>query len=489
MFHRNIRVIHRVPLALLIAAAITQPLAAQAVRAGQAQKRLDGHKIVRVTTTSREQVEQVVAMTGDVWSHGYGVGTFDVRVPPNGLATLDRLGVRYQILIPDVQAAIDAERTEIEQRELLLDDEWFETYHNFKQIHAHLDELAAAYPDLAQTFIVPGQTHEGRPFKGIRITGPGSTTKRPAVLFTGNQHAREWVSPATAVYIAHHLLEDYALDKSVRKLVNGVEFLIIPVVNADGYVYTWTTYRLWRKNRRDNGGGVYGVDLNRNWSYKWGGQGSSGDPRSDLYRGPSPFSEPETQAIRNFILANPRIKAHIDFHSYGQLVLSPWAYTRDPPPDDALFDALNLSMADAIEGVHGLRYTVGSWYTKLYPSSGVFPDWAYGERGILSWTVELRDTGRFGFILPPEQIIPTAQEAFAAIEALSDWAGPIVPGDMDCDGSLNLTDVESFILALIDPKGYDAKNPDCDLNLADMNTDGSVDLTDVEKFIEALLGG
>ncbi len=133
-------------------------------RLGAAQDRaalgLDGHKIVRVTATTRAQVDAVVGLTGDVWSHGYGVGTFDVRVPADGLATLDRLGVAYAVLIPDVQAAIDAERAEIERRNMLLGGEWFESYHNYFQIKRHLAELAGRFPDLAETIWLDGETHE-----------------------------------------------------------------------------------------------------------------------------------------------------------------------------------------------------------------------------------------------------------------------------------------------------------------------------------------
>ena len=451
--------------------------------------RFDGHMIVRVTTTNPQQVEAVMALTGDSWSHGFGVGTFDVRIPPDGPATLDRLGVAFEVLIPDVQAAIDAERAEIERLRQGDDDQFFENYHEYDQIGRHLDELAAQYPALAETFDLPLPTHEGRIIRGIRITGPGSLANRPAVLFNGCQHAREWVGPATVLYIAHHLLEEYAGDPEIRRLVNGIEFHIVPVANPDGYVYTWTTQRLWRKNRRDNGNGSFGVDLNRNWSYQWGGVGSSGVPSNILYRGPFPFSEPETTALSTYFLANPRIEAHIDFHSYSQLVLSAWAYTRDPPPDAALFNSLNAAMADAIASVHGQTYRTGSWYVRLYPSTGVMTDWTYGDRGIMSWTIELRDRGQFGFLLPPAQIIPTGEESFAAVRALSDWVAPLIRGDLNCDGRFDGADIDPFFLALGDPAAYAIAFPNCDPLLADINGDGRVNGGDIDPFFECLGAG
>ncbi len=100
-----------------------------------------------------------------------------------------------------------------------------------------------------------------------------------------------------------------------------------PCRHPDGYSYTWTNNRLWRKNRRPNPNGSTGVDLNRNWGYQWGGEGASTSQGSDTYRGASGFSEPETQAIRDFITNRPYIRAHVDVHSYSQLILSPWGYT------------------------------------------------------------------------------------------------------------------------------------------------------------------
>ena len=116
----------------------------------------------------------------------------------------------------------------------------------------------------------------------------------------------------TTVYFADALIQRYDLDPQIQALVDGVEFTIVPIVNTDGYVYSHVTERLWRKNRRDNGDGTFGVDLNRNWSVDWGGPGSAGNTASNTYRGPTPFSEPETQAIRDFVLAHPEIRAMVE---------------------------------------------------------------------------------------------------------------------------------------------------------------------------------
>jgi len=380
-----------------------------------------GHQVHRVTVTSQQQLLAVTSLADEVWSCHIGVGPIDAQFSPDKLPALTQLGVEHQVLIADVQALLDAERAQVQAAHLQRDLNWFNTYRTLAEIHAQLDALAAANPLLATTFIA-GQTLEGRDIKGIRFSAPdmpgNPRSARPAVLFNGAQHAREWISPMTNMYIADFMLSGYGTDARIQEILQNVEVFVVPVVNADGYVYTWTTQRLWRKNRRPNAGGTFGVDLNRNWGYQWGGIGSSSDPNSDIYRGTGPFSEPETQALSNYFLANPRIRANIDFHSYGQLVLTPWGYTPSLPPDSVLFDEINSTLVSAIQSVNGRVYTAGPSYTTIYPTTGSIKDWVYGGAGRLSWTIELRDTGQFGFVLPADQIIPTAQENFPAALAL-----------------------------------------------------------------------
>jgi murein tripeptide amidase MpaA len=389
--------------------------------------RYDGHRVVRAEILSIRDMRVMLALSPDPWSHGMRMGTMDFRVPPEALAALERSGVRYSVLIDNVQALIDGERARLAEGDGGAAGEivqgWFDNYRDYAAVNDYLDELAALEPGIAEVFEV-GQSLEGRAIRGIRISGPDvndPSLAKPAVLFNGCQHAREWVAVMVPMYIADTLVRQYDLDPAIADIVDRVEFLIVPIVNPDGYQFSWDDQRLWRKNRRDNGDGTFGVDLNRNWGFEWGGQGSSGNTASETYRGPAPFSEPESAALRDFFIANPQIAAHIDFHSYSQLVLQPWGYTESLP--DA-FDILNLfgvGMADLITNVHDMPYVSGPAYTILYPASGVVIDWTYGDQGIFAFTTELRDTGEFGFILPADQIIPTAEENLPAALQLADW--------------------------------------------------------------------
>lgn len=388
-----------------------------------------GHSVIRLHVRTAQQLRISMTLADEVWNCRVGIGPVDLQVSPAKRQALinwaQQEGLTHEVFIADVQALLDDEARTIAAARLQRDAGWFNNYKELPQIHSRLDELAAASNGMATTFIA-GQSLEGRDIKGIRITGPdfpgNPRATRPQIMFQGCQHAREWVSPPVNMWIADRFVEAYASDARIANLVNTFEFVIVPVINPDGYVFSWTAgNRLWRKNRATNSNGTRGVDLNRNWGYQWGGQGASTTPNNDTYRGPSAFSEPETQVMRDLITSLPRLKGHIDFHSYSQLILSPYGYTIDVPLDNPIFTILNNTMAQGIASIHGKTYIGGPSYTTIYPASGVVPDWVYGARGVPGWTIELRDTGQTGFVLPPEQIIPTAEENFEGVLRLSEY--------------------------------------------------------------------
>ena len=406
--------------AIVICAGISTPVFAQ-------HSPFEGHRVVRVTPRTVSELMAVNSIVTSVWSCHIGVGPIDVQVTPAQQEALEQLGLDCEVRITDVQALIDAESQQIREARLNRDASWFTTFRTLTEINARLDQLAAASAGLASTFIV-GNSLEGRPVRGIRFSGPdlpgNPRASRPAALFAGGIHAREWVSPMTTMYIADRMLESYATDPKVFDIMNTTEIIVIPVQNVDGYEFTWanTANRLWRKNRRLNADGSYGVDLNRNFGYQWGGLGASTAPNNDTYRGTSAFSEPETQIFRDFVIANPSIKSHIDFHSYSQLILTPWGWTDALPAEADIFRTITASMESRIESVNGLNYVSGPTYTTIYPASGGAHDWTYGDRNILGMTVELRDQGQTGFVLPADQILPCAQENFEGVMILADYS-------------------------------------------------------------------
>ncbi len=435
-------------------------LAATFVAAATAQAPVSyaGDSVVRVFLKSDADLATMLAISQDHWTEDVGVGVMEFRVTPEGLKALDATGIGYQVVLEDVGALIDAERQRLAGDEGgIAGGAWFNDYKTYAQVGTRLTELAALRPAIATTFTA-GFSLEGRLIRGIRISGaaPGA----PAVLLNGCQHAREWIAVMVPMYVADRLISDYDTDPVVQGLVDSLEFLIIPIVNPDGYEWTWGPDRLWRKNRRNNGNGTFGVDPNRNWDYQWGGGGSSGNPGDETYRGPFPFSEPETQVMRDLYVAHPQVISNIDFHSYSQLVLSPWGWTPSFPPDIDLFNSVGDQMAGAILSTHGETYIVGPANTTLYLADGVSVDWAYGARDVYSWTIELRpDTGNPGFILPPGEIVPTGEEAFAAVLELSQFSTsgplfafpnglpPVVPAQETTDVVVQVTSILSTIEA------------------------------------------
>ncbi|MCH7791122.1 MAG: hypothetical protein IID31_02440 [Planctomycetes bacterium] len=400
---------HRLPLITLALAVATSSGLAQT-------KHYEDHKVARIEIRTLDQLRAIESLEPepDFWTHGRGIGVVEVQFGPDAFAEFEALEIPHRVVIEDVQALVDAERARLAEGDP--DAAWYDDFKTLAEINVRVDELVAAHPNIASVATI-GQSLEGRDIRAMRISGLGPGAGRIGILFDGCQHAREWISPMTVMYIAETLMNSYGTDPRVTALLDSAEIFIIPVVNTDGYEYSWNSERLWRKNRRNNGDGTFGVDLNRNWGYQWGGQGSSGTTSSQIYRGPSAFSEPETRVVRDFIAAHPGIEAHIDFHSYTQLILSPWGYTSTLPPNQPEFDELNALMAGAIAGVHGMTYVYGPSYTTIYPASGVMPDWVFGAAGAKSWTIELRPAGAAGggFAPPPAQIIPTAEENFEAV--------------------------------------------------------------------------
>lgn len=380
-----------------------------------------GDRVVRVDVQSEAQLKQLIDMDLDVWSHEIGVGPIDVHASTHECKTIENLGMTYTVAIDDLNALYQAEQAS----HLVRGAGPFDNYMQLSEMVTFINDLATARPDLCEVMSI-GNSLEGRPIWVLHITGAGAGPK-PGVFYHGLQHCREWITGPTVLYLADHLVSNYDSDACIRALVDQTDFYLAPCVNPDGYEYTWTAgNRLWRKNRRNNGNGTFGVDLNRNWGYQWGydNGGSSPTTSSETYRGPSAFSEPETQVLRDFVIAHPNVRAYMDYHSYSQLILWPYGYDNvlAPLPDRTTFDQIGGKMQSLIQGVHGRFYDAGPIWSTIYPANGGSADWVYGNAGRFGFSIECRDTGEFGFLLPTDQIIPNCEENLPAILHLSRWA-------------------------------------------------------------------
>ncbi len=388
--------------------------------------------VIRVRTTSQAQLDAMLGLVESVWSEHIGVGMLDVQIKRSNLPAITKLAIPYKILIDDLQASTDETWNQIKHQERLdrqridqdqrgtsvHDDAWFANYKQFADIIAYFNNIATLRPDLASMADI-GDSIEGNDIYAITITAPDQpgnlATDRPVVLWHGTTHAREWISPMTVSYLASKFVDSYDTDPRVKDILDSSRLVIIPVTNPDGYLYTWTGNRFWRKNRRVNGFDTFGVDINRNWEYEWGGEGSSASPASPVYRGTGPFSEPETAALRDLSLSfGDQLVAHIDYHTYSQLILWPFGYAAGvvtPEPDRTFFDTLAIDLSEEIFAFSGVFYDPMQ-SVDLYPAAGNSSDWYYGELGAKSLTYELRPLDRFD--PPPSIILPTAQENYEA---------------------------------------------------------------------------
>ena len=286
-------------------------------------------------------------------------------------------------------------------------------YHNYKEITDELNQMQIDYPKIAQVTEL-GKSIENRKILAIKISDNASIEENePKILFVGGHHAREWISVDVPFLLAKYLLDNYSKNTNIRDMIDTKEIWIIPLLNPDGHQYTITNNRLWRKNRRNNGDGTFGVDINRNYGFHWGGPGSSGDTYSETYRGRQAFSEPESKIIRDLVNTHD-FGAMISYHNFSQLVLYPWGYTNSPAPHKNLLDQIATLISDKIYNVHGKKYTPEQ-SSELYLASGDATDWLYGEANILSFTIELRPrSSNPGFILPEREIQPTFEENLPA---------------------------------------------------------------------------
>jgi hypothetical protein len=274
-----------------------------------------------------------------------------------------------------------------------------------------LDSLSSASPIVHLDTI--GTSIEGRPLLAVKIGAPDDSPSRPNVLFLATYHAREWAATEMALRLIRHLTAQPPPDARTDSLVMRRDIWIVPVVNPDGYQFTHTTDRFWRKNRRLNANGSMGVDLNRNHAFRWGNDdlGSSPVPTSEVYRGTGPHSEPETQAIAAFHAAHPPVLS-VSYHTFTGQILYPWGYAFGLLPDDlSIFRALagtdvHPAVIDRLPGSDRDHYhPAPSW--NLYTTNGDYTDWAYGDRGVLPFTPELTSGWEgnvfYGFDFPDDE--------------------------------------------------------------------------------------
>ncbi|NXF00868.1 CBPO Carboxypeptidase, partial [Smithornis capensis] len=325
--------------------------------------------------------------------------------------SLDQHMISYRVLIPNVQELVDKNMPRERSSHRQVREGYVYTQYNpMEKIYEWMIEIQKNNSELVTQHFL-GKTLENRPMFYLKISQPSNKPKKIIWMDCGI-HAREWISPAFCQWFVKDILQNYKSDPKIKSFLQNLDLYILPVLNIDGYIYSWSHERLWRKNRSPYMNGTcYGVDLNRNFNSSWGSVGASFDCKSDIFCGSGPESEPETRAVAQFIEKNKNdIVCYLTIHSYGQLILTPYGSTTKPPSNNEELIQVANKAAVALKGKYGTSYKVGPSSLILYNNSGSSRDWARMIGIPLSYTFELRDTGTYGFVLPPDQIQPTCEE-------------------------------------------------------------------------------
>ncbi|NXN60761.1 CBPA1 Carboxypeptidase, partial [Rynchops niger] len=397
------------------------------VAAAGSEQLFVGDQVLRITARDEEQIALLrvlgerAEMQVDFWRDPTRPHhPADLRVPFASLQAvkffLESHSISYSIMIEDVQELLDEEKknmTKSRRTERSTSTFDFASYHTIEEIYDWMDVLVDDHPNLISKIEI-GRSYENRSLYVMKFSTGGSN--RPAIWLDTGIHSREWITQATGVWTANKIAEEYGQDPSVTAILDSMDIFFEIIANPDGFVFTHSSNRLWRKTRSINAGSdCIGVDPNRNWDAGFGGSGSSSDPCSEIYRGPYAHSEREVKAIVDFIHGHGNVKSVISIHSYSQMLLFPYGYKRGPAAHHQELNELAKKAVSDLAAMYGTKYSYGSIADTIYLADGTTVDWTYDNGVKYSFTFELRDTGRYGFLLPSTEIIPTATETWPAL--------------------------------------------------------------------------
>jgi hypothetical protein len=299
-------------------------------------------------------------------------------------------------------------------------------HYTLAEVGAILDSFARDYPGLCAPKVSLGRSHEGRDIWMVKLSdNVGIDENEPEVLYDGVHHAREPLSVETILLFMDQLLSTYATNPESRFILDNRELFFVPLLNPDGHEYNRSTNPngggMWRKNRRNNGGGSFGVDLNRNWPTGWGAPngGNSTDPNSDTYRGPSQLSEPETAALNAFLQTRSFVQG-FSCHTYTDVLLRPWGYQNGDPPNAAEYNRIG---ARAV-AQNGLQH--GSTSGLLYIAAGSAVDDYHARYGMYAWTPELGRAEEGQFWPNPTQTVNIANRHQHMLRTIALTSGAVL---------------------------------------------------------------
>ncbi len=367
---------------------------------------------------------------------------FETWLSESEIKMLKKSGVSYDITIDDWQSHYEKmQKQNYVSPEIMQTDAYTISHSIYGTMGGHLkweeaiaklDSMRQQYPTLVSVKWSIGNSYENRAMWTIRVTkNPDAPTGRPEVWLNGVTHAREPMGMMNVFYYIYWLLENYNIDPVATYILNNREIYFTPFINPDGFYYNQTTNPngggMWRKNRKPQGTAT-GTDLNRNfgtWNF-WNSTngGSSTSQSSDTYRGPYPFSEPETQVFKNFFNSR-NIKVALDYHTYGNYLIKPYAWCDPTPtPDDAIFNEYGNDIVADNHFTFGTPYQTVNYYVR-----GGDLDWCYSNDSTGHSDhrfVMTPEVGTSGFYATQAEIIPYSQMCMYMNIYMTMAAGPFV---------------------------------------------------------------
>ncbi|XP_075687334.1 carboxypeptidase O [Rhinoderma darwinii] len=348
-----------------------------------------------------------------------------VRIPSMVLQPVKeamlRCSLSFKILVDNLTQFMSNPEERKVRGERSLSDYDYTKYHPMEDIYNWINVMTEKHSDLVTQHKL-GLTYESRPMHYLKISKPSNRPKKMIWMDCGI-HAREWIAPAFCQWFVKEIIQNHQKDSRIQKILKNIDLYVLPVLNIDGYIYTWTTDRLWRKSRsKHENGTCYGVDLNRNFNVKWCSFGSSTNCTSNSYCGASPASEPETKAVVDFVeIKKSEMICFLTIHSYSQYILTAHGYSKDLPKSYNETIKVAEMAASELQKKHGTVYKVGSFANLLYEASGTSQDWVHDLGIEFSYTIELRDNGTYQFVLPEDQIQPTCEETMAGVMTIIEY--------------------------------------------------------------------
>lgn len=456
--------------------ASAKPKSAPARGMGAFNPRYSKETVLRFNVSSQED-ENALADAADrlfldVW--GFTRNHVDIRIHKNDVTPLlsllpVSLRGNFSTLIPDLPSAVaatynrrvkDDTRFDPSSSKTLkpslidsaeeFDNVFFRDYQPLHVIHQWMRLLESMFPKIVKLETI-GKSFEGREILALRVgnnlyaqDADKNKAPRKTVVINGGLHAREWIATATVNYLVWALITSYDQEPVLTRFLNNYTVVFIPVTNPDGYVYSWDSDRLWRKSRQDTPFNFcHGLDLNHAFDFEW--NQDLREPCSEDYGGQKPFEAVEARELSQWAKKqveenHAQFVGFIDLHSYSQEILYPFEYTCDPePPNVENLEELAADLAKAIRLSSGEQYDVfsaceGAVLSRhggrrgrvhgMEPPGGSAMDWFYHEmHARYSYQIKLRDRGSYGFLLPPDAIIPTGKEVFNALKFYADFLG------------------------------------------------------------------